>query len=160
MKIFSALIFSLAIFSVAQADFTSTSFELENPVTVIEGGQSSSSSFQYISSTGQLTSGQGTSSSFIQNVGFLYFPVEVSATPPVVPGGGGGSGVVVLLPGLDINCTIADFNCDTHVNLLDLSILIYYIGQTGPTIDLYDLNNDNRVGLVDISIMFYYWDDV
>lgn len=64
------------------ANFTSTSFELENPSTaVIEGGQSSSSSFQYLSSTGQINQGQSTSATFAQNAGFLYFPI---ATSPVV----------------------------------------------------------------------------
>ncbi len=64
------------------ADFTSTSFELENPsTTVIEGGESSSTHFQYLSSTGQTISGQSSSTSFSQNAGFLYFP---SATSPVV----------------------------------------------------------------------------
>lgn len=91
MKIFSFFIISLTLFSVASADFTSTNFILENPINIIEGGQSSSASFQYISSTGQLTSGQSTSGSFTQNAGFLYFP-DVSVTPPVVPGGGGGGG--------------------------------------------------------------------
>ena len=45
MKIFSALIFSLAIFFVAHADFTSTNFQLENPINIISGGESSSSNF-------------------------------------------------------------------------------------------------------------------
>ena len=92
MKIFSVLILSLIIFSVAQADFTSTSFTLENPLNVIEGGKATSSSFQYFSSTGQTTSGQSTSSSFAQNAGFLYFP---TATSPVVSATAGNAQVVL-----------------------------------------------------------------
>ena len=62
--------------------FSSTSFELENPSTsVISGGESSSTSFQYLSSTGQLDQGQSSSTSYAQNAGFLYFP---SASSPVV----------------------------------------------------------------------------
>lgn len=75
------------------ADFTSTSFELENPsTTVIEGGQSSSTHFQYLSSTGQLLAGQSTSTSFAQNAGFLYFP---SATSPVLSATAGNSQVTL-----------------------------------------------------------------
>lgn len=81
MKFFYTLIFSLAIFSVAYADFSSTNFVLENPSTVIEGGQASSPSFQYFGSTGQLTNGQSTSTNFAQNAGFLYFP---TATSPII----------------------------------------------------------------------------
>lgn len=90
MKIFSALIFSLFLYSVVcnftLADFTSTNFQLENPINIIEGGQSSSSSFKYFSSTGQLTNGQSTSSSFAQNAGFLYFPTATSPALSATPG--------------------------------------------------------------------------
>jgi hypothetical protein len=74
-------ILGIIFFNFAQADLTSTNFVLENPVNIIEGGQSSSTSFQYLSSTGQLTSGQSTSSNFTQNAGLLYFP---TATSPIV----------------------------------------------------------------------------
>ncbi|MEI6400274.1 MAG: dockerin type I domain-containing protein [bacterium] len=85
------IIFSLVFFSFASADFTSTSYELENPSTaVIGGGQSSSASFQYLSNTGQLNGGQSTSTSFTQNAGFLYFP---SATSPIVSATAGSTQV-------------------------------------------------------------------
>lgn len=155
MKISGFLILGLAIFSIAQANFTSTSFELENPIIFLEGGSSSSSSFQYLSTTGQLTQGQSTSLSFAQNAGFLYFPAEASITPATGAGGGGAP----VITGLDVYCGTADFNCDSYVNLLDLSILLFYMDRIGPDISLYDLNNDGKVGLVDISIMFYYWND-
>lgn len=96
MKIFSTLFFSLILFSVvctfALADFTSTNFQLENPINTIGGGQSSSSNFQYFGSTGQLTNGQSTSSSFAQNAGFLYFP---TATSPIVQATAGNAQVVL-----------------------------------------------------------------
>src|ERR1035437_1614043 len=97
MKIFSALFFSLILFSVvctfALADFSSANFTLENPINIIGGGQSSSSSFQYFGSTGQLTNGQSTSSSFAQNAGFLYFP---TATSPIVQATAGDSQVALI----------------------------------------------------------------
>ncbi len=84
------LIFGLLIYSSALADFTSTNFQLENPVNVIEGGKATSSNFQYFSNTGQTSSGQSTSSSFVQNIGFLYFP---TASSPVVSATAGSSQV-------------------------------------------------------------------
>ncbi len=47
-----------------------------------------------------------------------------------------------------------DLNCDSHTNLTDFSILMYYWGSTSPAADI---NNDNLVNLVDFSIMMYYW---
>jgi hypothetical protein len=65
MKFFSVFVLGLAIFfivgTVVLADFTSTSFELENPINFLGGGESSSSSFQYISTIGQLVQGQNSS---------------------------------------------------------------------------------------------------
>lgn len=57
----------------------STSYQLENPVTIIEGGESSSTSFRYLSGSGQLDSGQSTSTSFESLAGTLYYPA--SSTP-------------------------------------------------------------------------------
>ena len=117
MIFFSFLIFSLVLFSVGYsfvlADFTSTSFQLENPINIIEGGQSSSSSFQYLSSTGQLTSGQSTSSSFAQNAGFLYFP---TATSPVVSAAPGNTEVALTwtaATGILANITSYDVGTST-----------------------------------------------
>ena len=62
-------------------DFTSTNFILRDPVITIEGGRSTSTSFEYFSSSGQTVTGENTSASFIERSGFLYFPV---ATSPVV----------------------------------------------------------------------------
>ena len=159
MIFFYFLISALVIFPTASADFTSTSFELENPINFLEGGQSSSSSFQYISTSGQLTQGINTSLTFIQRAGFLYFP-DMTATPsPASPSGGGGSRPKSAIPGLEIQCEkIADFNCDTRVDLFDLSILLYYMEELREVIEPYDLSDDQKVDFIDTSILFYYWD--
>ena len=92
-KIIVLAVFLFSFYSLATASFTSTSFELENPSTsVISGGQSSSTSFQYLSTTGQLTQGQSTSTAFSQNAGFLYFP---TATSPVVTAAAGNTQVTL-----------------------------------------------------------------
>jgi len=95
LKTFILCIFGLVFFSLVQADFSSNNFRLENPSNIIEGGQSSSASFQYISSTGQLTSGQSTSSTFVQNGGSII--VNTTPIPPIVPivNGGGGGGATI-----------------------------------------------------------------
>ncbi|OGI93950.1 hypothetical protein A3A03_03735 [Candidatus Nomurabacteria bacterium RIFCSPLOWO2_01_FULL_40_18] len=90
MKIFSALILSLMLFSVVcsfvLADFTSTNFQLENPINIISGGESTSYNFQYFSTTSQIIQGQSTSSDFAQNAGFLYFPTATSPVLSATPG--------------------------------------------------------------------------
>ncbi len=62
-------------------NMTSTSFEIENPQIILEGGMSSSASFQYFSSTDMYTIEESTSSSFTNRPGFLYFPI---ASTPIV----------------------------------------------------------------------------
>lgn len=66
----------------AQAqDYTSSNFILRDPVITIEGGRATFTSFEYFSSTGQLNTAESTSTSFIEQPGFLYFTV---ATSPVI----------------------------------------------------------------------------
>jgi hypothetical protein len=80
----STIVFLMGfLFSFAYAQYLdSSSFSLENPlIGIMEGGVSTSSSFQYISSSGQLENGQSSSTNFGSNAGFLYFPI---ATTPVV----------------------------------------------------------------------------
>jgi hypothetical protein len=74
------------VFFVASADFTSTSFQLENPINILQGGEATSSSFQYFSTTGQLTNGQSASTNFAENAGFLYFPTASSPVVSATPG--------------------------------------------------------------------------
>ena len=62
-------------------DFSSTNFILRDPVITVEGGRSTSASFEFFSSTGQTIIGENTSAGFIHRAGFLYFQ-EVSVTPP------------------------------------------------------------------------------
>ncbi len=50
-----------------------------------------------------------------------------------------------------------DLNGDNRIDIVDLSILIYYEGKNGPDASRYDLNKDGTVDLVDISILMYYW---
>ena len=86
--IISGLTLGLVPFLLAYADFSSTNFKLENPINIIEGGQSSSGSFQYFSNTAQTDQGQSISTNFRENIGFLYFPIATSPTLSATPGNG------------------------------------------------------------------------
>ena len=68
--------------SLLQAEeYSSSSFILRDPVITIEGGRATSGSFEFFSSSGQVSQGQNTSTNFISRSGFLYFP---QATSPIV----------------------------------------------------------------------------
>ena len=51
----------------------------------------------------------------------------------------------------------ADINNDGVVDLVDLSILLYYYNKTADVQTRYDFNEDGKVDLIDISILLYYW---
>ncbi len=50
-----------------------------------------------------------------------------------------------------------DLSGDCRVDMVDLSILMYYYRQAGPGIAEYDFNENGRVDLFDVSVMMYYW---
>ncbi len=56
-------------------------------------------------------------------------------------------------------CRIADLNCDTHVNLTDFSIMMYYWNKVNPTNRRADINQDTKVNETDFSLLMYYWTD-
>ncbi|MFA5954826.1 MAG: fibronectin type III domain-containing protein [Patescibacteria group bacterium] len=68
-------------------DYVSSSFILRDPVVAVEGGLSTSASFQYLSTSGQTVIGASSSSSFAEHAGFLYFPSFITA-PLVTPTAG------------------------------------------------------------------------
>ncbi len=58
----------------------------------------------------------------------------------------------------DCSTRKADLNCDNHVNLTDLSILLY--NWEGPKNNpKSDISKDGKVDLTDFSILLYYWTD-
>jgi len=65
----------------------------------------------------------------------------IGPSPPVPPG----------------KCCGADINCDSRVNLVDFSIMLYFWRQAKPTNVCADINQDGVVNLVDFSIMLYWW---
>lgn len=73
---------------VLAVDYESSNFILRDPVISIEGGTSTSTSFQYFSSSAQTATGKSTSSSFAYRAGFLYFPVATSPTLTATAGDG------------------------------------------------------------------------
>jgi|GEM_PF-4567925 len=49
----------------------------------------------------------------------------------------------------------ADINGDSKVNIVDLSILLFYFGKSAPK--QLDFDHSGIVGLVDLSILLYHW---
>ena len=56
-----------------------------------------------------------------------------------------------------VQCNGADLNFDGKVNIFDLSILLYFWGQSNPWNICADINKDKNVNVVDFSIMMYEW---
>lgn len=95
------------------------------------------------------------------------------STPPstVSGGGGGGTGFFAtttrgLPPGLAVpppflppRLQRADLNEDSSIDIIDLSILLYYYGQTGQGIGRFDFNKNDAVDFPDVSILMFYWTD-
>lgn len=57
----------------------------------------------------------------------------------------------------DLKLQIVDLNGDCRVDIVDLSILLYYYKKTGNSISRFDFNSNRVVDFPDISIMMYYW---
>ncbi len=53
-------------------------------------------------------------------------------------------------------CRYADLNCDGKINLIDFSILLYWVDHT-PIPSHVDLNSDGEIDLKDFSILIFYW---
>lgn len=84
--LFFLFLLFFARFPLSADNLTSTSFQVENPTTVIESGKSTSSSFQLLSSLGEFVIGESTSGSFTGHLGFLYFPIATSPSVSATPG--------------------------------------------------------------------------
>ncbi|KKU94173.1 MAG: hypothetical protein UY26_C0003G0324 [Candidatus Jorgensenbacteria bacterium GW2011_GWA1_48_13] len=138
-------------------DFSSNNFTVKDPVIKPGAGFATSTSFQLWSSLGQEAIGLSDATSFVLKSGFLYFPAPAAgvATPTgPIERIGGGLPIFYLPPIVAEGC---DFSGDGRCDIIDFSILLYYLDQTGPTIAPYDLNNDGKLDIVDISILLFYW---
>lgn len=72
----------------------------------------------------------------------------------MVGGGEGGSP-----PTPTAQCKRSDFNCDTKINSIDFSILLYFWKSNPPFSNQYvDINKDGKIDSVDFSILLYDWD--
>lgn len=49
-----------------------------------------------------------------------------------------------------------DFNQDSRVNLVDFSILIFWLNKQQPPASI-DCNGDNEINITDFSLLMYYW---
>lgn len=92
---------------------------------------------------------------------------EVSAAPSgaaPAPAPSGGGGIVSIFPFLRPQepeivriLKLCDFNGDGKCNIVDFSIMLYYMNKPISVASRYDLNSDNVIDIVDISILLFYW---
>lgn len=180
-------LFILSKSALATFNSSSTNFKASDQNVSDLGGNTTSTSFRLYQNAGQVSVGESSSTNFKVRAGVLYWDGEiisptVTPTPSVVSvvsgGGGGGAGIVATpspgTPGASISPGASpksratpvasikppitcDFNNDGFCNIVDLSILLYWYGKTGPQIARYDLNSDKKIDLKDISILFYHW---
>lgn len=102
----------------------------------------------------------GNAGAYLRKICASATPADEEEEEPAGGGGGvhdGGLGVEEPPYNPATGCRVADFNCDENVDLLDLSILLFYYQEQGGDITLYDLNESGKVDFPDISIVFYYW---
>ncbi|TSC81603.1 MAG: hypothetical protein G01um101420_962 [Parcubacteria group bacterium Gr01-1014_20] len=155
---------------------TSTTFNLHS-VMGTGGGLGTSTSFSQKWVIGQPAQGISSSTIFVLKAGFLYFGAAVTTTPAtsVTPGGGTPSGGVTVSGGGgpaatgtrvrpprvircdDLALERVDLSGDCKIDLVDLSILLFYYDERGRAIASYDFNENNQVDFPDISIMMFYW---
>ncbi len=178
ISILLILIFLGAPFLVL-ADFaSSTNFQIERGIIDLGGTQATSSGFNLRTSIGAPGLGISSSTTFTIRGGFLNFFVPTPAPAPAPapspspspapsPGGGGGGGgggtgylfpskPIPLIPYLPSGCSV-DLNKDNHVDIVDLSIMLFYYGASGTSLGCFDLNGNGVVDFPDISIIMYYW---
>lgn len=157
-----SVIMSVLSASIVKADrATSTNFILESAVVDSGGEDASSTSFRLPSAFGQPSTGLSTSSTFRLEGGFLAFPIPVVAVTPVVPGIvslGTGIGFFLPFPPVIVPCApVTDLNCDGRINLIDLSIFLYFSDAVPPT--PVDFNKDSSIDTRDLSVLFSDWTD-
>lgn len=107
---------------------------------------------------------------------FSAAEAEEPAEPPSSPGpgsggGGGGTGFIepprgrptttpplaVPPPLLPPTLQRVDFSGDNRIDIIDLSIILFYYEQAGPQASRYDLNRNGVVDFPDVSILMFYW---
>ena len=91
-------------------------------------------------------------------------PGAVTPTPTIILTGGGGPGPATSTlpdkpqpPCDNLPLQRVDLNGDCRVDIIDLSILLFYYDQSGPAIARYDLSDNGLVDLPDVSVLMYYW---
>lgn len=89
-------------------------------------------------------------------------------TTVILPGGGGGptgpvpTSTKPVPPRVETPCDSiilqrVDFSGDCKVDIVDLSILLFYYERSGSEITRYDLNDNNIIDFPDVSVLMFYW---
>lgn len=97
-------------------NLTSTSFQVENPMLIISSGEATSTSFRYISTTGQLVNGESASMNYTGLLGFLYFPTATTPTISATAGDAQASLSWTSATGVLANVTSYSIGLSTTLN--------------------------------------------
>lgn len=95
-------------------------------------------------------------------------PVEEPTVTPSPGSGGGGGGTGFfrppIIPPLPVppplippRLQIVDCNGDNVINIIDLSVMLFYYGQEDHFPVCADLDLNGEVGFPDVSILMFYW---
>lgn len=175
--VLASLFFSIGLTAYATFESSSANFKATDQNVSDTGGDTTSTSFRLYQNAGQTSVGESSSSNFKILAGVLYWTspspaASAAPAPQASPAAVGGGGVTIggvsyptatpatptlaITPKPPFRLT-CDFNNDGLCNIIDLSILLYWYGKTGPEIVRYDLDQDGIIDLKDISILFYDW---
>lgn len=73
------------------------------------------------------------------------------------PSGAAGPPIIYPSPCENLIVQMTDLNGDCRVDIVDLSVLLYYFEERGIEVSRYDFNRSDEVDFPDVSIMMYYW---
>lgn len=161
------IVFLVVPFLVFADEFISADFKVLDPV-LFPGGYSTSDDFKLHGVMAQPAIGLGEGIDFNVRGGFLYFPAPGGDDEPPLPPPPPGDGIILdllrkfippvpkLLPVTEGRppC-FTDVNCDGKINLVDLSIFLFFTSQPAP--NPVDFNNDSKVNIKDLSMLFFDW---
>lgn len=162
--------------------YTSTNFQVVDPVLDTAGGRKTSSNFILLEASGQNAVGISNSSNFTLKSGFLYFAApaataEATAATVATPLSAVPFHILPfirpLLPDIPrkvleefvkkLPCPAGfykeDLNCDGAIGLVDFSIFLFLQGdnqRTRPT-NPADFDRSGMVDIQDLSILFSAW---
>ena len=141
---------------------TTVAYDGRNACLSVPSGGTTSVSYQNNNCSGFDTTlasmSSTTTNSHVGDAATYTRKICASATGATSNNQNSGGGVVAIGLNRPPILQIVDFNKDGKVNILDLSILLYFFENQSPLPNIYDLNKDGKIGFPDVSVLFFYWE--